>query len=108
MDQNNEMSLPEKFIDELGNVPALPLHLYAGIRRGIDRKRAVLRTVWAAAASLLIMVTAFQAIHLVHPQNIYVPEAAEELTSVNRYFNSEVYTTDENSYAYYEETLYQE
>jgi hypothetical protein len=108
MDQNSETSLPEKFIDELKDIPAVPGHLYARMKHGINRKRAVLRTVWAVAASMLIMVTAFQAAHLVRRQNTPVPEVAEELSSMNRYFNSEVYSADEDSYAYYEETLYQE
>jgi hypothetical protein len=108
MEPSNEIALPEKFRDELKDIPGVPGHLYAGMMHSIDRKRAVLRTVWSVAASLLIMVTAFQAAHLLRPQSASVPEVAEELSSVNRYFNSEVYTVDENSYAYYEETLYQE
>lgn len=108
MDNNAENQLPEKFINELANVPSVPQHLYAGIRRRIDRKRTLVRAIWAVAASLLITVTAFQAAHMMRPENASVAEAAEELSVVNSYINSNVYKEDDNSYGYYEETLYQE
>ena len=108
MDNNDENLLPENFISEFTDIPSVPQHLYAGIRHRIDRKRTVLRTVWAVAASLLITLTAFQMVRLIHPHNSYVPEVAEELSGVNSYINSEVYKENDSSYGYYEETLYQE
>jgi hypothetical protein len=110
MDNNAENLLPKKFIDELTDIPSVPQDLYAGIIHRIDRKRVMLRTVWAIAASLVVMVTAFQGTRLMQPQtqSTSIAEAAEELSNVNSYFNSEVYKEDDNSYAYYEETLYQE
>jgi hypothetical protein len=110
MDENADNLLPTKFINEFAEIPSVPQHLYASIRHRIDRKRALLRTVWAIAASLILMVTAFQTVRLVQPQTqgASVAEAAEELSNVNSYINSDVYKEDDNSYAYYEETLYQE
>jgi hypothetical protein len=56
------------------------------------------------------MVTAFQTIHLIQPQtqSASVAEAAEELSTIDSYINSDVYKENDNSYGYYEETLYQE
>jgi hypothetical protein len=108
MDNNDEVPLPKKFLDELSDIPSHPQSLYAGIRRRIDGKIATMRTVWAVAASLIIMVAAFQATHLLRPQNASITEAAEELSGVSNYINSDVYRENDNSYPYYEETLYQE
>jgi hypothetical protein len=108
MDQFTENMLPKNFIDGLADIPAMPQHLYTGIRHKINRKRAVVRAVWAVAASLVISLTAFQMVQQHAPRVSYVPEAAEELSAVDSYFNSSVYKENENSYAYYEETLYQE
>jgi hypothetical protein len=105
---DDESLLPKKFIDEFMNIPSAPSHLYAGVRHRIDRKRAVMRTVWAVAASLILMVTALQTARLLQPADIPVAEAAEELTTVDSYINSTVYKEDDSSYVYYEETLYQE
>jgi hypothetical protein len=105
---DDEGFLPKGFIDELMDIPPAPAHLYTGVRRRIDRKRAVVRTVWAVAASLILMITAFQTARLLQPAAIPVAEAAEELSTVDSYINSTVYKEDENSYVYYEETLYQE
>jgi hypothetical protein len=110
MEQNSDNRLPKNFIDGLADIPALPHHLYAGMRQRIDRKRVALRTVWAVAASLMLMVAAFQATRLVQPrtQSVAVAEAAEELSNVDSYINDGGYNENETSYGYYEETLYQE
>ena len=107
MDAYDE-KLPDKFVRELADVPPMPSHLYALARRRIVRKKIVMRTVWAVAASLVIMITGLEAVRLTRPHNEYVPEVAEELSAVNSYINSDVYKENDNSYAYYEETLYQE
>jgi hypothetical protein len=108
MDNNEKNPLPKKFLDDLADIPSLSPSLYAGIRRRIKRKTAIVRTVWAVAASLIIMVTAFQVTRLVPPANASVAEASEELSTVDSYINSDVYRENDNSYGYYEETLYQE
>jgi hypothetical protein len=110
MDTMGENPLSKKFLDEFTDIPSVPGHLYAGIRHRIDRKRALLRTVWAIAASLILMVTAFQVTRLMQPQAQSAPvaEAAEELSTIDSYINSTVYKENDNSYVYYEETLYQE
>ena len=108
MDSDTGDLLPKKFLDELADIPSLSPSLYSAIRRRIDRKRTILRTVWAVAASLILMVTAFQVTRLFAPANASVAEASEELSTVDSYINSDVYRENDNSYGYYEETLYQE
>jgi hypothetical protein len=110
MDINGEDPLPKRFVDEFTAIPSVPEVLFSGIRHRIDRKKALLRTVWAVAATLVVTVTAFQANRLTHPrtQTASVAEAEEELSNVNSYINSDVYKENDASYAYYEETLYQE
>jgi hypothetical protein len=105
---HNEDQLPAGFIGDFADIPDVPGHLYGRLRHGIDRRVAVRRTLWAVAASLIIMVTAFSVAHLSRPQIASVAEAEEELSTVDSYINSNVYTEDDNSYVYYEETLYQE
>jgi hypothetical protein len=108
MDNSDETMLPEKFTKGFADIPDVPGHLYAGIRRRIDRKRTVRRAIWAIAASLILVVTAFQATHYLHSSGAVVAEAGEELSSVDSYINSTVYEENDNSYVCYEETLYQE
>jgi hypothetical protein len=112
MGTHDEDQLPARFAGAFADIPELPDHLYGGVRQGIDRKTTVRRTAWAVAASLVVMVTAFSAAHRFGPQDAplaaSVADVSEELNTVDSYINSNVYKEDDDSYAYYEETLYQE
>jgi hypothetical protein len=108
MEQTSENRLPRQFIDALADIPSLPRHLYSNVKRKLDAKLLVVRSAWALAASILIAISAFQAVHLSASHNTYVAEAADELSGVSSYINSDVYRENDNSYAFYEEVLYKE
>jgi hypothetical protein len=102
MEQQDD--LPEKFTQAIMDIPAMPVYLYASVQERIRRKKVLLRTVWAAAASVLLTVSAF-GVSRISSQNGACPlEVTEELTSVGSYFNGETYQENITSCSYYEET----
>lgn len=108
MEQNFENQMPRAALDQLASIPPLPENLYGAVIRRINRRRAVERTLFGLAASLLIAVSAFTALRLSPSRASYSAEIAEDLNGVNTYINSDVYRENSNSYGYYEEVLYQE
>ena len=108
MEQVIDNPLPRRALEELGDIPPLPPHLYGVIIAKINRKRAVVRFAFAAAASLLVAASTFTAVHVIKAPAAYSAEVADHLSGVNSYFNGDVYKTNSNSYGYYEEVMYQE
>jgi hypothetical protein len=104
MDQMNEKQLPEKFTSAFADVPPLPEHLYGVITRKIIRRKIFVRSVWTAAASILIMVSAFTAYRTSLPRAAYNPEIADELASISSYYNNG--DNDDNDDSNYENVLY--
>jgi hypothetical protein len=99
MEQMNEKQLPEKFSSGFADVPPLPGHLYGAISRKIIRRTIFTRSVWAAAASLLITVFALTAYRTALPREAYNPEIADELASISSYYNSgDIGDNDDSNY----------
>jgi hypothetical protein len=99
MEQTNEKQLPEKFTNAFADVPPLPEHLYGVITGKILRRKVFVRSVWAAAASILITVSAFTAYRTSLPRTAYNPEIAEELVSISSYYNSgDIGDNDDSNY----------
>jgi hypothetical protein len=96
-------NLPEKFTDAMLDIPAMPGHIYASVTRKIRRKKILLRTVWAAAASVLITISAF-GVGRISAGGSCPLEVTEELSSVGSYFNGDTYEENLVSCTYYEET----
>ena len=108
MDQLSEKQMPRAALDQLTSIPPLPENLYGAVIRRINGRRAAGRAVFGLAASLVIAVSAFTAMHLSTSRAAYSAEIAEDLNGANTYFNSDVYRENSNSYGYYEEVLYQQ
>jgi hypothetical protein len=97
-------NLPEKFADAMLDIPVMPGHIYASVTGKIRRKKILLRTVWAAAASVIISISAF-GVSRISAGNVSCPlEVTEELSTVGSYFNGDTYQENLASYTYYEET----
>jgi hypothetical protein len=99
MEQMNEKQLPEKFTSALADVPPLPGHLYDVISRKILRRKIFVRSAWAAAASILITVSALTAYRTTLPREAYNPEIADELASISSYYNNgDIGDNDDSNY----------
>jgi hypothetical protein len=99
MDQTNEKQLPEKFTSAFADVPPLPGHLFGVITGKIIRRKIFTRSVWAAAASLLITVSALTAYRTTLPREAYNPEIADELASISSYYNTgDIGDNDDSNY----------
>ena len=97
MDQMNEKPLPENFARAMADVPPLPGHVYGAIARKINRGKIIMRSVWAAAASLIIVVSAFTAFRVSAPQETSNAEISDEVACINDYFNSDDLQDDDNA-----------
>lgn len=104
MELNSENRLPETFVGQLSDIPPLPGHLYAGVMRKIGRRKVLARTLWAAAASVLIAVSLFTTYRSTAPREAYNPEISDEISCISSYFNSDDLQDDDN--ATYENVLY--
>jgi hypothetical protein len=104
MEQTNEKQLPETFNSAFADVPPLPEQLYGVITRKILRRKIVARSVWTAAASILVMISAFAVYHISLPRAAYNPEIADELASISSYYNSGDFGDNDDSN--YENVLY--
>jgi hypothetical protein len=105
MHRNTEIRLSEKVIAALGDVPPLPGHLYGAMMKKIDGKKALTRSLWALAASLLIAVIPLTVFRATAPYSAYNSEVAEELASISSYYTGDGIQYDDESN--YENVLYQ-
>jgi hypothetical protein len=85
MTQGNDFD--EVFYAALAKVPETP-DCFPGILRRIHRKNLVMRTVWAAAASVLVAAGVFM--YAEHAKNLEVPlEVVEELQRIHSHVNGD-------------------
>ena len=104
---NTQNEFPKKFTDALSDIPLQPDGLYVRIRRAIDRRLLIQRSIFALAATLLLSLSGLQVYRIAgHQASPMIPEVAEELTSVSTYVNGDVCRQNENSYAYYEDVTF--
>jgi hypothetical protein len=104
MEQYFEKKLPVRFAEGFTDIPPLPGHLYGSIIRKIERKKIFTRSMWAAAATIVIAVISLTAFRLNTPSVAYSPEVADELVTINSYYNGG--STDEDDDANFENIIY--
>jgi len=106
MEQMNEKQLAEQFASAMAEVPPLPDHLFGAITRKIDHRKIIMRSAWAAAASIIIAVSAFTVYRASAPAVASNAEISDEIASISTYFSSDDLQDDDN--ATLENVLYQE
>jgi hypothetical protein len=108
MDSLSENPFSKSVTSVLEDIPPLPSHLYRVIIGKINRRRMITRVVFGLAGSLLIAVSSFTVTQVARSPAPYSKAAAEELSCINAYINSDVYKANAETYDYYEEVLYQD
>jgi hypothetical protein len=99
-----ENSFEENFLQALSRVPEMP-ECYENVMRRIRKRNATMRTLWAAAASLLIAATSV--LYLELSKNQAVPmEVVEELQSIQSHVNGEDIHQELVSYSLVSEEIY--
>ena len=82
------MEKEKHFYKELGAVPELPDTAYPKIERKIRNRELMIRSVWLIAACIVLVIGGFEYIHYENQKNEeLIMEVAEELQSIDDYFN---------------------
>ena len=97
------MENEEHFYKELGTIPELPNTAYPKIARKIRNRELMMRSVWLIAACIVLVIGGFEYIQYENQKNEeLIMEVAEELQSIDDYFNMRdmeqiinIYTFDE-------------
>ena len=82
------MENEENFYKELGAIPELPDTAYPKIARKIRNRELMIRSVWLIAACIVLVIGGFEYIQYENQKNEeLIMEVAEELQSIDDYFN---------------------
>ena len=88
------------FYEELGRVPGPPPYLYGKIRRRIERRNTMVRTVFTLAATLILAVGTSGVFYLHHGGGQTLsPEVSEEMQTIHGYLAGEDIEQASLSYA---------
>lgn len=82
------MKNEERFYKELGNIPELPDTAYPKIAKKIRNHELIIRSIWLIAACIVLVVGGFEYIQYEnHKNEELIMEVAEELQTIDDYFN---------------------
>ncbi len=82
------MKNEERFYEELGNIPELPDTAYPKIAKKIRTHELIIRSIWLIAACIVLVVGGFEYIQYEnHKNEELIMEVAEELQTIDDYFN---------------------
>lgn len=82
------MKNEERFYKELGNIPELPDTAYTKIAKKIRNHELIIRSIWLIAACIVLFVGGFEYIQYEnHKNEELIMEVAEELQTIDDYFN---------------------
>ena len=82
------MGNEEQFYKEMGTIPEPPDTTYPKIERKIRNRELMIRSVWLIAACIVLVIGGFEYIQYENQKNEeLIMEVAEELQSIDDYFN---------------------
>ncbi len=82
------MEKEEHFFAELENIPEVPDDIFSGIERRIEKRHSAIRSVWLAAACLVLIASGIVYFQYNKNQTQTVAlDAAEELQYIEDYFS---------------------
>ncbi len=94
------MANEQDFYRELADVPALPPDLFDGIRHRINRNVLIKKSLFALAASFVLVIGSLQVITMQPSRgNVVQPEVASELQTIHDYLNGSDLEGDLDLYA---------
>lgn len=98
------MDMQEKrFHEALGAVPPLPDGLYGAVAAGVHRKKIVRSSLLAAAAAVVLTITAFQYLHAPSVAQTTSPDVLDELQYVGEFLNGDNVSDDLAVYVSYDD-----
>jgi hypothetical protein len=90
----------KEFYEELGRIAGPPPYLYGKIHGRIRRRSAIIRSVFALAATLVLVVGGSGVLYLHHERmQTIAPEVSEEMQSIHGYLAGEDIEQASLSYA---------
>jgi hypothetical protein len=94
------MANEQDFYRELADVPELPPDLFDDIRHRINRRALIKRSLFALAASLVLVIGSLQVVTMQPSRGTIVqPEVASELQTIHDYLNGSDLEGDLELYA---------
>ena len=98
------MKNEEHFYNELSNIPDVPDSAYPNIAKKIRNHELIIRSLWLMAACVVLVIGGFEYIqHENYKNDVLIMEVAEELETIDDYFNMRdltqsitMYTSEEN------------
>ncbi len=93
MDQEQNEKLPTGFAKELCNIPVMPDQAFFNVQKTLHRKSLISRTIWLAAATLVLSVGLYRGLQ---PKLMEVSSSSEiidELSSINTFYNEDERST---------------